>query len=300
MSGSSKQQAALRPCPGCGKAIPSAAERCLSCGAALDPSLASTAAMTAPETTAESPQVEGNGPADCQVRPVTSSANSVSRLRLSTSRLLEQGSMVGEYRINGLLGQGGMGAVYADEQPVIGKKVAIKVLHSVLSEDPEAMRRFVAEARAVNTIGHPNIIDIFAFGTFEDGTQYYVMEFLAGRSLAAYLAEHRTAAPDDVLEFMPQVLDALESAHRHGIVHRDLKPDDIYLADHLDGGYLVKLLDFGVAKFTEEGILEGKTRTGVPIGTPVYMSPEQCIGEGVDHRSDIYAIGVILYELLTG
>ncbi len=208
--------------------------------------------------------------------------------------------MAGEYRISFVLGKGGMGTVYAGVQPVIGKKVAIKVLHAALSEEPEVMKRFVAEARAVNTIGHPNIVDIFAFGTFPNGAQYCVMEFLSGRSLQRHLEEHGTLGCADAIAIFPQVLDALEAAHRRGIVHRDLKPDNIYLADHPDGGYIVKLLDFGIAKFTEESLVEGRTRTGVIMGTPVYMSPEQCVGEGIDLRTDVYALGVILYKLFTG
>jgi len=219
---------------------------------------------------------------------------------LPTPQGVQMGTMVGEYQITGLLGEGGMGTVYAGVQPLIGKKVAIKVLRSELSENKEVMARFLAEARAVNTIGHPNIIDIFAFGAFDDGTQYFVMELLPGQSLKELLEEHAPLTTTDAAPILTQVLDALEAAHEHGIVHRDLKPDNIFLADHPSGGYMVKLLDFGIAKFTDDGASVGHTATGVPLGTPVYMSPEQCRGEDIDHRADLYALGVIMYELWTG
>ncbi len=236
-----------------------------------------------------------------QIDDSTSPASPASpAVEISTAQDSRMGSMVGEYQITGELGQGGMGTVYAGIQPVIGKKVAIKVLRSELSENQEVMDRFLAEARAVNTIGHPNIIDIFAFGAFDDGTQYFVMELLPGRSLKELLEEKSPLSTEDAAPILSQILDALEAAHNHGIVHRDLKPDNIYLADHPTSGYIVKLLDFGIAKFTDDGASLGHTATGVPLGTPVFMSPEQCRGEEVDHRADLYALGVIMYEIWTG
>ncbi|MFH2006879.1 MAG: serine/threonine-protein kinase [bacterium] len=210
------------------------------------------------------------------------------------------GTMVGEYRVSGVIGEGGMGTVFAGVHPLIGKEVAIKVLKPSLSDDPEVMERFLAEAKAVNTIQHPNIIDIFSFGQLNDESQYFVMEYVAGRSLAKYLKDVKTVGYTEALSILRQVFDALKAAHGRGIVHRDLKPDNIYLGDHPSGGFYVKLLDFGIAKFTEDGISVGHTRTGVPIGTPLYMSPEQCRGRDVDHLSDIYSLGVIMYEMFTG
>ena len=193
-----------------------------------------------------------------------------------------------------------MGTVYAGIQPLIGKKVAIKVLKTELSEDPEVMERFLAEAKAVNTIGHPNIIDIFAFGNFSDGSQYFVMEYLEGRALTDYFAENRPVGYAEAAKIFSQVFEALEAAHEHGIVHRDLKPDNIFLVERSSGAMTAKILDFGIAKLTEGGVLSGKTRTGVPIGTPLYMSPEQCQGVDVDLSSDIYSMGIILYQAFTG
>jgi serine/threonine-protein kinase len=208
--------------------------------------------------------------------------------------------MVGEYQVTGVIGEGGMGTVYAGVQPLIGKKVAIKVLKGELSRDPEVMERFLAEARAVNRIGHPNIIDVFSFGAFPDGSQYFVMEHLQGRSLSKYL--HDTGPPTygAALDILTQVLDALEAAHERGIVHRDLKPDNIFLVDRPHGGLIVKLLDFGIAKFTDDSPMTGHTRTGVPMGTPLYMAPEQCRGRDIGPESDIYSLGIILYELFAG
>ncbi|HEY3354076.1 MAG TPA: serine/threonine-protein kinase [Polyangia bacterium] len=210
------------------------------------------------------------------------------------------GSMVGEYQVTGLIGEGGMGTVYSGIQPLIGKKVAIKVLKAELSRDPEVMERFLAEARAVNRIGHPNIVDVFSFGAFPDGAQYFVMEHLQGKSLSGYLEEVKPLPYPQAASICAQVFDALEAAHAHNIVHRDLKPDNIFLCDRPGGGFMVKLLDFGIAKFTDEGMMSGHTRTGVPMGTPLYMSPEQCRGRDIGPQSDIYSLGVILYELFSG
>jgi eukaryotic-like serine/threonine-protein kinase len=213
---------------------------------------------------------------------------------------LQAGTKVGEYVVTAKLGEGGMGAVYAGSHPIIGKRVAIKVLSGALRGDRDIVRRFVAEARAVNQIGHRNIIDIFAFGTLPDGREYFVMEYLPGRSLEAELRSRGALPLREVLAIVDEVLSALRSAHEVGIIHRDLKPDNIYLADLKDGGRTVKILDFGIAKLTGPDSGLTKTRTGMAMGTPEYMSPEQCRGVNVDHRTDIYAMGVILFRLITG
>jgi eukaryotic-like serine/threonine-protein kinase len=210
------------------------------------------------------------------------------------------GQMVGEYQVREVLGRGGMGVVYGGVQPVIDKPVAIKVLHSSLSHDPSGMKRFVSEARAVNRIRHRNIVDIFAFGSLPDGAQYLVMERLEGRTLTEYLKRRRTTSYADARAILAQVLDALEAAHQRSIVHRDLKPDNIFLCDQPGGGVLVKLMDFGIAKFADDTGSTHMTKTGVPMGTPLYMSPEHCQGRGLDHRADIYSLGVILYRMFCG
>jgi serine/threonine-protein kinase len=213
---------------------------------------------------------------------------------------LEAGQMVGEYRVEGLLGEGGMGRVYSSTHPVIAKRAAIKVLHPELSVNREAVERFVQEARSVNQIGHPNIVDIFSFGTMPDGRCYFVMEWLRGESLRDRLRKSPLPTTQS-LAVLETVSLALEAAHDTGIVHRDLKPDNIFLVDVKGTQPTVKLLDFGIAKLlgNDSDRIE-KTATGNLLGTPAYISPEQARGQHVDHRTDIYALGCLAYELLTG
>ena len=212
---------------------------------------------------------------------------------------LQQGSDVGGYIVDGEVGHGGMGVVYAATHPVIGKRAAIKVLKPELSQNHTAVERFVLEARAVNQIGHPNIVDIFAFGALPDGRSYYVMDLLAGESLRARCKRGPLHVAEAVV-LIDEIASALIAAHGKGIVHRDLKPDNVFLVAH-PGRVDVKLLDWGLAKLAPA--LGGKARTlaGSVLGTPVYMSPEQARASGeVDHRTDIYALGVMSYELLSG
>ncbi len=208
------------------------------------------------------------------------------------------GTLIGEYQVERVLGEGGMGSVYGARHPVIGKRVAIKVLKMDLSKDPALVRRFVDEARAVNKIGHPNIIDIFSFGQLPDGRQYFVMEYLEGETLGERLAQGAMPA-DEARRLLLQVCEALEAAHREKVVHRDLKPENIWIARPRHGEPYVKVLDFGIAKLLESDTVN-VTQTGVALGTPLYMSPEQCLGQGVDHRTDIYAMGVLLYQVYAG
>jgi eukaryotic-like serine/threonine-protein kinase len=215
---------------------------------------------------------------------------------------LEAGEVVGEYVIDGKLGQGGFGAVFRASHPLIGKVVAIKVLARRFSVDPEMVERFQAEARAVNQIRHRHIIDIFSFGRLADGRAYYAMEYLDGETLGDKLARETRLPFEAALPILRAIARALDAAHGKGIAHRDLKPDNVFLARSSDDGdEFVKLLDFGIAKLMRtEDSLKSKTRTGMPMGTPYYMSPEQCRGRDVDHRTDFYAFGVLAYELLTG
>jgi serine/threonine protein kinase len=211
---------------------------------------------------------------------------------------LPAGFAVGEYRVQSLLGRGGMGTVYAAVQPVIEKKVAIKVLGTQFSSTPDLVRRFVDEARAVNRIGHPNIIDIFSFGQLADGRYYFVMEYLEGATLGDLLRMRQLAAPE-LAPLLAQVCAALDAAHAKKIVHRDLKLDNVWIAIAPGGQMSARLLDFGIAKLLEIG--EGAvTDASAVMGTPHYMSPEQCQGSNVDHRTDIYAMGVMLYRIFTG
>ncbi|MDX2021342.1 MAG: serine/threonine-protein kinase [Deltaproteobacteria bacterium] len=211
---------------------------------------------------------------------------------------LTNGFVVAEYVVEGVLGRGGMGAVYLASHPVIGKRVAIKVLSAALSFDPELVRRFVDEARAVNKIGHRNIIDIFSFGQLQDGRQYFIMEYLEGQTLAARL-EAGPIPPGELSWIAAQACSALEAAHREHIVHRDLKPENLWLARPKHAEPYLKVLDFGIAKLADRADPLSATQTGTVMGTPHFMSPEQALGQKIDHRADIYAMGVVLYQALT-
>jgi serine/threonine-protein kinase len=218
---------------------------------------------------------------------------------------LLRGAIVGEYQVTGLLGEGGMGVVYSGVHPLLGRKVAIKVLNHQMAQRDEATKRFLQEARAASTLRHQNIVDVFAFGQLADGRYYQVMEFLEGESLRAMLNKRGPMPPSQARTIVIGVLAGLDVAHRRGVVHRDIKPDNIFICGSLDGGALaasdVKILDFGLAKRESAGDISVKTRSGVTMGTPAYMSPEQCRGVGsVDARTDIYAVGVMLYEMIAG
>ncbi len=214
---------------------------------------------------------------------------------------LPAGQTVGEYRIEGKLGEGGFGAVYRAVHPLIGKAAAVKVLHKQFSSNPQMVSRFIAEARAVNQIRNRNIIDIFSFGSLEDGRQYYVMELLDGMTLDAYLKKNGRMSPEVAIPVLRGIARALDAAHATGIAHRDLKPENVFLLFDEDGVIFPKLLDFGIAKLLGDSAVGAhKTRTGTPMGTPYYMSPEQCRGRNVDHRTDIYSFGILVFEVLVG
>jgi serine/threonine-protein kinase len=210
------------------------------------------------------------------------------------------GTVLGSYRLVKLLGEGGMGRVYLAEHTRLGRRVALKLLRPEYAMNPSAVKRFFGEARSVNQINHEHIVEITDFIEDEGTEKYYIMELLNGSDLgdlqtAGVLSMERT------LNIAKQVADALAAVHDAGIVHRDLKPDNIYLIERAGQADWVKLLDFGVAKLMDsDGNSLGQTKTGAIIGTPLYMSPEQVGGKPVDYRTDIYAFGVILYEMASG
>ena len=210
------------------------------------------------------------------------------------------GSLIGEFRVEYKLGEGGMGQVFAATHPLIGKKAAIKIINAGSCTDVAAVKRFIQEARVVNEIRHPNIVDVFSFGRLDDGRVYFVMEWLQGMTLAARAAVGRIPLGECV-SILEQICDALEAAHEKGIVHRDLKPDNVFLAPVRGRPDQVKLLDFGIAKLSGERDMK-LTRDSSPtvMGTPDYISPEQARGKNVDHRTDIYALGCMAYEIVLG
>jgi serine/threonine-protein kinase len=212
---------------------------------------------------------------------------------------LAPGTLVGEYQIEHKIGEGGMGTVYGARHPLIGKRAALKVIRGELSANPNAIDRFVFEAQAVNKIGHPNIVDVFGFGQLDDGRRFIVMEWLQGESLRTRMT--RPLPSSEALEIFEDIAKALEAAHQAGVVHRDMKPDNVFLASTRGGKPVVKLLDFGLAKLsgpTESGI--DRTRTGIVMGTPLYISPEQAKGTRIDAAVDIYSLGAIAYEMVCG
>lgn len=214
---------------------------------------------------------------------------------------LAPGTQVGEYVVGDKLGEGAFGKVFRAAHPLIGKQAAIKVLSRRYAADPQVVSRFISEARAVNQIAHRNIIDIFSFGRLPDGRHYFIMELLEGRPLDRLLAERGRLTMEETLPILRGLARALDAAHAKGIVHRDLKPANVFICQDGDGLVAPKLLDFGIAKlFAEERPIEHKTRTGAPIGTPYFMSPEQCQGGAIDHRTDVYSFGVLCFQLLTG
>jgi serine/threonine protein kinase len=212
-----------------------------------------------------------------------------------------EGTQVGAYRVIHRIGAGGMGEVWLAEHTMLGRRAAVKVLHAQFSMQPEIVTRFFNEARAATAISDPGIVQIFDFGQHVDGSAYIVMELLEGESLDRRVSRTGGMAVADALRVMRQVATSLGAAHARGIVHRDLKPDNIFLVrdPEVAGGERAKILDFGIAKLTGDRSL--KTSTQAVMGTPTYMSPEQCRGAGgVDQRSDIYSLGCVLFALLAG
>jgi serine/threonine protein kinase len=205
----------------------------------------------------------------------------------------------GNYRVERMLGQGGMGAVFEAVQLSLNRKVAVKVLLAPLAMNREAIERFRREAMTASNIGHPGITQVIDLGYLQEGPPFIVMELLEGEDMRSRLQREKAFGLDLAVPVMIQVCDVLQAAHDKGIVHRDLKPDNIFLVPRRQKVPMVKILDFGLSKIRTGG--PGLTGTGTLLGTPNYMSPEQVRGEkDVDHRSDIYAAGVILYEILTG
>ncbi|MEY4509923.1 MAG: hypothetical protein RLZZ450_2045 [Pseudomonadota bacterium] len=211
--------------------------------------------------------------------------------------------IAGQFRILQRIGSGGMGAVYKAEQPEMNRFVAIKILHPKYVSRPDLVSRFRREARAMSHLSHPNTARVYMYGQLEDGACYIVMEYLEGKNLAQITRAEGMLKAARAVNIMVQVCGALEEAHRQGMVHRDLKPENIFLTSQGGIADFPKVLDFGLAKVTQREMRPGSlilTQEGMVFGTPEFMSPEQARGQQLDARSDIYSLGCILYEMLTG
>jgi serine/threonine protein kinase len=208
------------------------------------------------------------------------------------------------YRVDGLLGEGGMGAVFVAEHLKLMKKVAIKVIHPEFAGDGDVAERFLREAMTAAQMEHPHVASATDYGTISGGGGYLVMQYVEGKSLRDVLDEEGALGWVRACDIAAQVADALAAAHAKGFVHRDLKPDNVMLQPKDDGGRLVKVLDFGIARVASDSVVgQGRrtlTRVGTVIGTPGYMAPEQALGEPVDYRADLYALGLLVHEMVTG
>ena len=224
----------------------------------------------------------------------------VSKVQATPDDPLVGRTLPGGYIILDLVGIGGMGRVYRAEQSTLGRTVAVKIIHPHLVGEENAAARFITEARAASRLNHPNSVAVIDFGKTEDGQLYLVMEFLRGKDLARIQYEEGPLTFRRIVMLLRQVLAALSEAHHLGIIHRDLKPENIILEQVRTGGDFVKVVDFGLAKMRIEAVQTNITSPGIVCGTPEYMSPEQGRGDPLDARSDLYAVGVIFYQLLTG
>lgn len=277
-----------RPCRTCGNPLPEGAKHCPQDGTAADvESYADdkTALRTALEVPAQSLHDAGAPESEWE----------------STVRKdILVGQRIGEYLVRRRIGSGGMGVVYEGEHPVIGRKVAIKIIRPDSSEGIRS-RDLVGEARAASAIRHRGIIDIFGFGTLPGVGQYLVMEYLNGRPLDEVIMDRAPMQPAEVIRLITEVLGALSAAHAVGVIHRDLKPGNIFVVLESNGSEYVKVLDFGLAKQgTTPHSATPQTRASMIVGTPEYMAPEQACGQPVSPRTDLYAVGIILFEMLTG
>lgn len=234
--------------------------------------------------------------------PQSPRSRTTAEARRFTEDLARIGQVLADrYELVQILGRGGMGTVYKAKQLQMDRIVAIKVLQSDLAEDPLATSRFLREAKSASKISHPNVVQLIDFGNASDGAPFLVMEYLQGQTLDEAISSNRQLSFARALPIFQQVCEALHAAHSRGIIHRDLKPGNIMLVEENGVADIVKVVDFGLAKAANTGDESQRlTQTGEVFGSPVYMSPEQCLGRQIDPRSDVYALGIVMYETLTG
>ncbi|MBY0550881.1 MAG: serine/threonine protein kinase [Candidatus Obscuribacterales bacterium] len=206
----------------------------------------------------------------------------------------------GRFRLIGLIGKGGMAVVYKAEDLLLGSTVAIKMLLSHVEEDDSMVERFIREAKASSRVMHPNLMKLLDYGEDENGSPFLVVEYLPGKSLATLQKEQKVLGVNNTIHIFAQISEAVAAAHGKGIIHRDLKPSNVMLIESEETEYFVKVVDFGLAKQSAATESQQLTQTGEVFGSPLYMSPEQCRGDVLDYRSDIYSLGIMLYEALTG
>ncbi len=211
------------------------------------------------------------------------------------------GSRIDDYEVQSVIGTGAMGIVYRVQHAVIGKPAALKVLKPDYADDPDMVQRLIREARTVNAIRHPGIVDIFGFGTLPNGQSYIVMDLLEGEPLDAWVKREAPASFKKVAPILDEILGALHAAHLVGVIHRDLKPGNVFYESHPEGRNPVKIIDFGLARQADRaGGSVRPTNPGTLIGTPAFMAPEQVLGTKVFPATDLYAVGGIAYQMLTG
>ncbi len=224
----------------------------------------------------------------------------IRNVNLVTSHDPLLGQTVEQYKIESLIGTGAMGYVYRGVHQVIGKAAAIKVLKPDYADDPEMVQRLVREARSVNAIRHPAIVDIFGFGTLKNGQPYIVMDLLEGEPLDQYIRDRGPLKAREVVALLDELLSALAAAHKVGVIHRDLKPGNVFVETRPDGKKGIKVIDFGLAKQADRANGSVKpTNPGTMLGTPAFMAPEQVLGTKVTPATDLYAVGGIAYQMLT-
>ena len=208
--------------------------------------------------------------------------------------------IAGKYRLTRFIGAGGMGTIFEGTDLSLNRSVAVKLLRSSMIQDDKSVQRFQREGKAVSRLNHPNIVNVYDFGMHNEVQPYLVMEYVVGEALSSILERQRCLKIERALDLANQVCQGLDHAHHHKVIHRDLKPGNILISQH-GKDEIVKIVDFGIAKIaSEDGTIQNLTTTGEIFGSPLYMSPEQCSGFSLDGRSDIYSLGCVLYECLTG